>query len=77
MLEKISERDFNDQWQFILGYAGWTKGQLENEIAENTWLTCPVDLDLIFNTDVKKKWQSALALIGINDYKNISGIGHA
>ena len=77
LLEKISERDFNDQWQFILGYAGWTKGQLENEIAENTWLTCPVDLDLIFNTDVKKKWQSALALIGINDYKNISGIGHA
>ncbi len=77
LLEKIADHTFIDQWQLILGYAGWSKDQLENEIAENTWLTCPADLDLIFNTDVDKQWQSALALIGIKDYQNISGIGHA
>ncbi len=77
LLKQIADHDFLDQWQFILGYSAWSKGQLENEIAENTWLTCPADINLIFNTDVDKQWQSALALIGINDYINISGIGHA
>lgn len=77
LLEQIANHNFNDQWQFILGYTGWSKDQLENEIAENAWLTCPADLNLIFNTDIDKRWQSALALIGIKDYQNISGIGHA
>jgi len=77
LLQQISKHEFNNKWQFILGYSGWDKDQLENEIAENTWLTCPADLDLIFNTPKKDQWQKALALIGINDYNSISGIGHA
>jgi len=77
LLEKISSQQFESQWKFILGYAGWNKNQLENEIAENTWLTCPADLDLIFNTEPNKQWQNALALIGIKDFQNISDIGHA
>jgi len=77
LLEKIADYSFKQPWQFILGYSGWTKDQLENEIAENTWLTCPADLDLIFNTSSENKWKKALALIGINDYQNITGAGHA
>lgn len=77
LLEKIAEHEFNDSWQFILGYSGWGKNQLESEIAENAWLTCPADLDLIFNTAIEDRWQSALALLGINDFTNITGIGHA
>lgn len=77
LLELIANNGFMHQWQFLLGYAGWSKDQLENEMAENTWLTCPADLNLIFNTDKDKQWQTALALIGIKDYQNISGIGHA
>jgi putative transcriptional regulator len=77
LLKKISTNEFPHKWQFILGYSGWDKDQLENEMAENTWLTCPADLDLIFNTPVEDQWQKALSLIGISDYKSISGAGHA
>jgi len=77
LLEQIANHSFDQQWQFVLGYSGWQKGQLEHEIAENTWLTCPTDLDLIFNTRTDEKWQKALLLIGISDYQNITGIGHA
>ncbi len=77
LLEKISNNEFSDEWRFILGYSGWDKNQLEEEIALNTWLTCPIDLDLIFNTDIDKIWEKSLASIGIQNYQNISGAGHA
>jgi putative transcriptional regulator len=77
LLEKISTHQLSSSWHFILGYSGWDKDQLESEMAQNTWLTCPINLDLIFNTPSQEKWQKALSLIGINDYKTISGIAHA
>lgn len=77
LLEEIADHKFTEQWQFILGYSGWAKGQLEAEMAENTWLTCPVDLDLIFNTPKEQQWKKALSLIGINDYQKISSAAHA
>jgi putative transcriptional regulator len=77
LLESIANHTFDDKWQFILGYSGWTSNQLEAEISENTWLTCPIDLDLIFNTPKDEQWQKALALIGIHNYQNIGDIGHA
>lgn len=77
ILEQIALQQFSAPWQFYLGYSGWTKDQLEKEIAENTWLTCPIDLDLIFNTPIDELWQKTLSKIGIKDYQSISGIGHA
>jgi len=77
ILEHISLQQFNSDWLFYLGYSGWTKDQLENEIAENTWLTCPLDIDLIFNTAVDEIWHKSLSKIGIKDYRSISGVAHA
>lgn len=77
LLDDISNHVFTDNWQFILGYSGWTSDQLESEIAENTWLTCPLNLDLIFNTPKEQQWKKALSLIGIDNYQNIIGVGHA
>ena len=39
-----------------LGYAGWGAGQLENEIAENGWLTCPASPELLFDADIDRKY---------------------
>jgi len=60
-----------------LGYAGWSAGQLDEEIASNTWLSCPADEQLIFNTPVEERWQAAARLIGIDLSMLSSDAGHA
>jgi putative transcriptional regulator len=60
-----------------LGYAGWAPGQLEMEIQANGWLHCPAHAELIFDTDASRKYDRALALLGI-DAALLSGqAGHA
>jgi putative transcriptional regulator len=60
-----------------LGYSGWGAGQLEHEIAENGWLTCPATVDLLFDTDIDRKYDRILASIGINPAHLSSQAGHA
>jgi putative transcriptional regulator len=60
-----------------LGYAGWSGGQLENEIQRNDWLNCPADSSLIFDADHDAKYERALRKIGV-DPRMLSGdAGHA
>lgn len=49
-----------------LGYAGWSSGQLENEIRANGWLNCPADASLVFDGDLESKYDRALAKIGVD-----------
>lgn len=49
-----------------LGYSGWGPGQLEAEIGQNGWLTTEASLDLVFATENPKKWQGALATLGVD-----------
>ena len=61
-----------------LGYSGWGAGQLEDEIAANGWLTCPVnDPDLLFNPDVETLYDKVLASMGINPVHLSDVAGHA
>ncbi len=48
-----------------LGYAGWGAGQLERELQDNVWLTCPPDESLVFDADHDLKWVRALAKLGV------------
>ena len=50
----------------VLGYAGWGEGQLEDELAENVWLTADPTEDLVFDADQAAKWSRALAGIGVD-----------
>lgn len=59
-----------------LGYAGWSPGQLENEIQANGWLNCPADADIIFETDLDTKYERALAKIGVNPSFLVGEAGH-
>lgn len=60
-----------------LGYAGWGAGQLEKELAENTWLSGPADSQIIFSSPPEQRWQAAAQLLGV-DLNLISGqTGHA
>jgi len=60
-----------------LGYAGWAAGQLDNEMANNTWLSCPADEDIIFNTPVAERWKAAAKLIGVDLSLMSNDTGHA
>ncbi|AXF62098.1 MULTISPECIES: YqgE/AlgH family protein [unclassified Leclercia] len=60
-----------------LGYASWEKGQLEQEILDNAWLTAPADLNILFKTPIADRWRDAAKLIGI-DIQTMPGVaGHA
>ncbi len=50
--------------KFFLGYSGWTKGQLEEEIAEETWLLTEANSKLVFNTAHEKLWNESLIKLG-------------
>ncbi len=60
-----------------LGYSGWGAGQLEHEIAENGWLTCPASLDLLFNPEIDRVYDHVLASIGIDPTHLSMDAGHA
>jgi putative transcriptional regulator len=60
-----------------LGYAGWTAGQLEQEIAQNAWLTVPADLSIVFDLPPEERLVAAMQLLGV-DFANLSDVaGHA
>jgi putative transcriptional regulator len=60
-----------------LGYAGWDAGQLEEEVAQNSWLTVPADERLLFSTPIEQRWQAAARLLGIDLFTLSSDAGHA
>lgn len=60
-----------------LGYASWGAGQLEQELADNAWLTVPADQGIVFDTPVEQRWQAAARRLGI-DFGQFPGyVGHA
>ena len=77
ILEAIAEDRGPDDTIIALGYAGWGPGQLEQEMAANTWLSCPADQQIIFETPVKDRWQAAADLIGVDLSLLSSDTGHA
>lgn len=66
ILEDISQGSGPSAAFLALGYAGWGPGQLEGELQHNGWLTCDAPSDLVFDPDAKKKWERALAILGID-----------
>lgn len=60
-----------------LGYSGWAAGQLEYELSENSWLTCPASEDILFNTAIEKRWDTAAMLLGIDLNLLSNQTGHA
>jgi putative transcriptional regulator len=77
IVEAIAQGQGPEQYLVALGYAGWGAGQLEQEIAENSWLSSPAEESIIFKTITEKRWEAAAALMGI-DIKQLTGaVGHA
>jgi putative transcriptional regulator len=60
-----------------LGYAGWSAGQLEEELAANAWLTVPADSRIIFDTPLEQRVAAATSRLGIDMRLISSQAGHA
>lgn len=77
ILQAIANNEGPEDCLIALGYAGWAAGQLEQEMADNTWLTCPADEQIIFNTPVEERWKAAAELIGVDLSLLSNDAGHA
>ena len=60
-----------------LGYSAWGEGQLESELARNSWLTVDADAGLIFEAPVDKRYEQALGLLGLQAWMLAPDAGHA
>lgn len=46
--------------KMFAGYAGWSPGQLEDEIKRKAWLTHPASVGLVFDSEPEQLWQQIL-----------------
>ena len=60
IIQAIADGKGPQQFLFMLGYAGWAPGQLEDELDTKTWTVVPADKSLIFGADADKKWRQAI-----------------
>lgn len=77
ILRDIVDAKGPSQTLLAVGYAGWSAGQLEREIEENSWITVPASPELIFNADDAHKWALASQSIGIDMHFLSPVAGHA
>ncbi len=66
VLEDIAHTRGPEKYLFLLGYAGWGPGQLEQELLAAGWLTVPADDMIIFDTPDDEKWRAAAMRYGID-----------
>ncbi len=77
VLESVARGTGPQDVVVALGYAGWSAGQLEQEIAQNAWLTVKADQALIFEAEPEQRQQRAFALLGIDPRLLSFTAGHA
>ena len=77
ILEAIAHQEGPPESLVALGYAGWSAGQLDQEMAQNAWLSVRATPQILFSTPFEQRWHAAAALLGV-DMNLLSGqAGHA
>jgi putative transcriptional regulator len=77
ILEALATGNGPEKVLIALGYAGWGKGQLEQEILHNSWLHTPLDKGVLFNLPAAQRWKAAVEGMGVNIALLSSQAGHA
>ncbi len=77
ILKAIANDDGPEQALIAMGYAGWTAGQIEHELAQNAWLTVPATADVLFDIPSEERLFAAMQLLGIQDANLSNEVGHA
>ena len=50
----------NNQLRFFLGYSGWSAGQLERELKENSWVIAAINTEMVMNSRGDDTWKNVL-----------------
>lgn len=66
VLAQLVSEPSGHRFYLVLGYAGWSPGQLEKEIEENSWLVAPMNRDIVFDVPLGDRWNAALQVLGID-----------
>jgi putative transcriptional regulator len=81
ILQEVAAGHGPQRFLMTLGYAGWSAGQLEDEIARNGWLNIPAPTEelvhIIFDTPDECKYENVLGLLGVDLGFLSSEAGHA
>ncbi|HPE59388.1 MAG: YqgE/AlgH family protein [Thiothrix sp.] len=77
ILVDIAKGQGPKRFLLVLGCAGWGSGQLEAELKENAWLTCPSDSRILFDMPYPQRWKGAASLLGIDMSLLSPAAGHA
>ena len=81
VLEAVAAGNGPSKFLMTLGYAGWSAGQLEEEITLNGWMNVPLSrqqmIDIIFDTPSSQRYERTMSHLGF-DPSHLSGeAGHA
>ena len=67
LLINLKNNDINkERLRFFIGYSGWSEGQLDDELKEESWLTVKATRKLIFDTKPEDIWKNSLKHLGGN-----------
>lgn len=77
ILAAIAEGNGPEHSLIALGYAGWAPGQLEQEMADNAWLSGPADKEILFELPFQARWEAAALLLGVDLHTLSDEVGHA
>lgn len=77
ILQEMARGEGPQRTLVTLGYAGWTAGQLEQELAQNAWLTVPADKAICFECPLEERWEAAARAIGVDISRMSDHVGHA
>ncbi len=76
-LRAVASGEGPQQMIFVLGYAGWGPGQLDQELQDNAWLVFDAIPEIIFETETDKKWDAVVRRMGIDPVMLSSTVGRA
>lgn len=77
ILEAVADGKAPQRWLITLGYAGWSEGQLEQELAANAWMTVAADEHILFEMPLPERFAGAYHLLGIDPLMLSGAAGHA
>ncbi|MFQ5355994.1 MAG: YqgE/AlgH family protein [Mariprofundaceae bacterium] len=77
VLEDVASGNGPDSFILALGYAGWSEGQLEQEINRNDWLIAPARSEILFHAPVEHRWLLGARELGIEPDQLSLHAGHA